>query len=116
MKSSPERPQDQAEPRLVAKALAAFQIDDYNRTAIGLPPMLSKSYIGIVMTGAGPQSFHKISLTRTLVYAVRHGLFPAEETVVQRYILPVPNMCEGMLSLENRHVYFQCLEALKLLL
>jgi hypothetical protein len=101
----------------VAKALAAFQTDDYNRTAMGLPPMLSKTYIGIVMIGAGAQYFYKIRMTRALVYAVRHGLFPAEETVVQRFMIPlVPNVREGMLSLENRRVCFQSFEALKILL
>lgn len=99
----------------MAKALAAFQTDDYGRTAVGLPPMLSNTYIGIVMIGAVPH-FYKISITQALVYAVRHGLFPAEETIVQRIIPLVPNMYEGMLSLENRRVYFQCFEALKALL
>jgi hypothetical protein len=98
----------------VAKALAAFHADNLDRTAEGLPPVLSKRYIGIVMIGTGPH-FYKITITEALVDAVGQAQFPTEGTLVERFIPPVPNT-EGMRSLENRHVYYQCFEALKALL
>jgi hypothetical protein len=108
-------PQDQPEPRLVAKALAAFQIETRSdHTAAGLPPVLSKTYIGIVMDWSTPR-FYKITITQALSDAVACGLFPAKETIVQRFIPPVPDAW-GMLSLEDRRVCFQCFEALKSLL
>jgi hypothetical protein len=101
----------------VAKALAAFQTDCDPTAAreAGIPPMPLKRYIGIVMNGSAPH-FYKITITQALVYAVRYGLFPTEETVVERFVPPVPDACEGMLPLKNRHVCFQCFEALKALL
>jgi hypothetical protein len=97
----------------VAKAVAAFQTD-CDGTETGLPPVLSKRYIGIVMNRSTPH-FYKITITQALVDAVMHGLFPAEETVIERFIPPVPDV-RGMLSLEDRRVCFQCFEALKTLL
>jgi hypothetical protein len=104
----------------VAKVLAAFYADNLDRTTAGIPPILSQRYIGIVMVGTGPH-FYKVTVTQALVDAVALSQFPAEETLVQRFIPPVPNtdsssLHEGMRSLENRHVLFQCYEALKTLL
>jgi hypothetical protein len=108
----------------VAKALAAFSNDVSNHSIMDSggvvhPPVSSKAYIGIVMIGTGPR-FYKINISRDLVSAVRHGLFPAEETVIQRFVPPVPNgfsfLRMGMVPLDNRHVCFQCFEALKTLL
>jgi hypothetical protein len=109
----------------VAKALAAFTHDVSNHSIKGsdgvvrLPAVTSLEYIGIVMIGTGPR-FYKININRDLVDAVRDGLFPAEETVIQRFVPPVPNglsfLRGGMQPLDNRHVCFQCFEALKALL
>ncbi|KAH9175787.1 hypothetical protein EDB89DRAFT_1944252 [Lactarius sanguifluus] len=111
--------QDQAEPQLVADALAAFHTDNSSCVAMGLPPSPSKRYLGIVMVGVAPR-FYKIVITQALEDAVRHSQFPAEETIVQRFVPPVPNMatflCQGMLPLDNRRICFQCFEALRTLL
>ncbi|KAH9175795.1 hypothetical protein EDB89DRAFT_1847206, partial [Lactarius sanguifluus] len=110
---------DQAEPQLVAEALAAFHTNNSGRIAMGLPPLPSKRYLGIVMVGVAP-CFYKITITRALQDAVRLSQFPDEETIVQRFIPPVPNMDtflqRGMLPLDNRRICFQCFEALRTLL
>ena len=111
--------QKQVEPRLVAKALAAFFTDNSDHTAMGLPPIPSKRYIGIIMIGLAPL-FHKITITQALLDAVMVGQFPAEETIIQCFIPPVPSMSsfldQGIMSLENRYICLQCFEALKSLL
>jgi hypothetical protein len=111
--------QKQAEPRLVAKALAAFSTDNFDHTAVGLLPIPSKRYIGIVMIGLAPL-FYKITITQALLDAVMAGQFPAEETIIQRFIPPVQSISSflhaGMLTLEDRHICFQCFEALRPLL
>jgi hypothetical protein len=99
----------------VAKALAAFRADCDRTVAAGHPPMLFKTYFGIVMTGSVPH-FYKIPITEALVDAVGRGKFPDGETIVQRFIPPAPNTDEGMLQLDNRRVFFQCFEALAALL
>jgi hypothetical protein len=111
--------QKEAEPRLVAKALAAFSTDNYDRTAVGLLPIPSKRYIGIVMIGLAPL-FYKITITQALVDAVMADQSPAEETIIQCFIPPVPSISsflhQGMLPLEDRHICLQCFEALRTLL
>ncbi|KAH9001842.1 hypothetical protein EDB86DRAFT_2801393 [Lactarius hatsudake] len=112
--------QDQAEPQLVASALAAFHTDNSGRSAMELPPLPSKRYLGIVMVGVAPH-FYKITITQALQDAVRHSQFPDEETIVQCFVPPVPNMDTflqgpGMLPLDNRRICFQCFEALRTLL
>lgn len=109
---------NRAEPRLVASALGAFSSDNFHRTAVGLPPMPSKRYIGIVMIGTAPR-FYKITVTRALVDAVMASQIP-EETIIQRFVPPVPDadnfLQDGMVPLDKRRVCFQCFEALKTLL
>jgi hypothetical protein len=103
----------------VATALGAFSVDNDKRTANGLPPILSKRYIGIVTIGSAPL-FYKITITQALVDAVVDSHFPTEETIVERFIPPVPDvddfLHDGMLSLDNRRTCVQCYEALKTLL
>ena len=81
--------------------------------------MASKRYIGIV-TIRSAHFFYKINITQALVDAVMNSQFPAQETIVERFIPPVANVDEflrdGMLSLDNRRISFQCYEALKGLL
>ncbi|KAN0135885.1 hypothetical protein V8E53_006337, partial [Lactarius tabidus] len=110
---------DRAEPRLVATALGAFSVDNDKRTANGLAPMSSKMYIGIVTIGSA-HFFYKITITQALVDAVANSQFPDQETIIERYIPPVPDiddfLRDGMMSLDNRRICFQCYEALKTLL
>src|ERR1700761_2611445 len=108
---------DRVESRLVASALGAFSADNSKRTGLGLPPMPSKRYIGIVMIGTAPR-FYKITVTQSLVDAVMASQIP-EETIIQRFVPPVPDahnfLQDGMVPLDNRRVCFQCFEALKTL-
>jgi hypothetical protein len=94
-------------------------MDNDKRTANGLPPFLSKRYIGIVTIGSAP-FFYKITITQALIDAVVNSQLPAQETIIERFIPPVPNvddfLRDGMLPLDNRHVCFQCYEAVKTLL
>jgi hypothetical protein len=103
----------------VASALGAFSVDNDKCSADSLPPILSKRYIGIVTIGSA-HFFYKITITQALVDAVMNSQFPDQETIIERYIPPVPNvddfLRDGMLPIDNRHVSFQCYEALKTLL
>ncbi|KAH8977933.1 hypothetical protein EDB86DRAFT_2816559, partial [Lactarius hatsudake] len=112
--------QDQAEPQLVAEALAAFHTDNSSCIAMGLPPSPSRRYLGIVMVGVAP-CFYKITITQALADAVMHSQFPTVETIVQHFIPPVSTdlatfLRQGMLPLDNRRICFQCFEALRTLL
>ncbi len=111
--------QDQGEPQLVAEALAAFYTDNFDCISVGLPPIPSKRYIGIVMIGTMPR-FYKITITEALVNAVMLAQFPAEETIVQCFFPPIPNktnfLHQGMQPLDNWQICFQCFEALRGLL
>ncbi|KAF8266449.1 hypothetical protein EI94DRAFT_1733002 [Lactarius quietus] len=110
--------QDRAEPRPVASALGAFYTINFGRTAVGLPPLPSKMYIGMIMIRSAPR-FYKITITQALADAVMTPQFPIEETIMERFVPPVPNMdeflVEGMQPLENRRVCFQSFEALRTL-
>jgi hypothetical protein len=104
----------------VATALGAFSVDNDKRTANGLAPMSSKMYVGIVTIGSSAHFFYKITITQALVDAVANSQFPDQETIIERYIPPVPDvddfLRDGMMSLDNRRICFQCYEALKTLL
>jgi hypothetical protein len=59
---------------------------------------------------------------KALLNAVVTSQPPAEKTIIERFVPPVPNMdnffVEGikfMTPLENRYICFQCFEALKAL-
>ena len=94
-------------------------MDNEKRAEEGLAPMTSKRYIGIVTIGLA-HFFYKITITQALVDAVMNSQCPTQETIVERFIPPVPNLDDflrdGMMSLDNRRICFQCYEALKNLL
>jgi hypothetical protein len=110
---------DREGPRLVADALAAFTADNNKRTDAGLAPMASQRYIGMGMIRSAPR-LYKITITQALLNAVVSSQPPAEETIIERFVPPVPNMdnfiVDGMVPLQNRYICFQCFEALKALL
>ena len=67
------------------------------------------------MTGTAP-AFYRIPVTPALLEAIEDGYYPSEETVVLRFVPRVPiqeNYHDGMLSLDNRRVILQSLEAFK---
>ena len=73
----------------------------------------------IAMVGTAPY-FYRVLITDALLTAVETASFPNKETVVFRFIPPVPDMdsyvSDGMRPLENRRIVFQCFEALKAIL
>ncbi|KDR77996.1 hypothetical protein GALMADRAFT_266547 [Galerina marginata CBS 339.88] len=103
-------------PPLVAKAIAAFHENNVRRTNAGHPLLASKVMSGIALLGTAPIFYH-IPVTTALVDAVGSGTFPAEATVIERYIPSAGDMqdlmSEGMRPLVNRRIIFQCLEAFK---
>ena len=68
------------------------------------------------MAGSAP-IFYRIPVTVALLDALVTGTYPAEETVVLRYIPSVSNpegyRNRGMRPLDNRRVVLQCLESFK---
>ncbi|KAN0094466.1 hypothetical protein V8E55_002753 [Tylopilus felleus] len=105
-----------ARAQLVAEAVAAFNENNANREAAGLPPMAEKVMPGIVMVGTSP-AFFKIPVTQTLSTHIRYGTYPPEETRVVYCYPPVPRPArrrsEGMKPLDNRREILKCFEAFK---
>ncbi|KAJ6496018.1 hypothetical protein C8R45DRAFT_1211727 [Mycena sanguinolenta] len=106
----------EAEPRLIAAAIAAHYENNRRRAELGLPTVANKVYAGIIMTGSAP-TFYQIPVSETLVAAVRRGQCPSEPTIVKKLRPPVDDMREyiekGMESLPNRRLILQCLAAFK---
>ncbi|KAJ7790611.1 hypothetical protein B0H14DRAFT_2939062 [Mycena olivaceomarginata] len=107
---------DDAEPQLIAEAVAAYYANNRRRTAVGLTPVTSKVFAGIVMFGTAP-TFYKIPISSELVTAIGRAQYPPNATIVSKLVPPVPDLYgylkEGMVPLENRRVVFQCLAAFK---
>jgi hypothetical protein len=103
---------DEPVPQLVAKAIAA--IVENNR--LRRPPLPQQIIPGITMVGARP-IFYKVPVTQALVSALITAQYPAQPTIVQRLVPPVPDeetyMIHGMNPLADRRIVFQCLEAMR---
>ncbi|KAH7911637.1 hypothetical protein BJ138DRAFT_1006225, partial [Hygrophoropsis aurantiaca] len=104
-------------PRLVAHAIAAFQMQNASRVQSGLDPMEQKArnsmIPGIIMAGTLP-TFVKIPITTALAECVCSGEYPTFPTVVHGYTPEIPTpvpQSEAMRPLDNRRVIFQCFEA-----
>ncbi len=106
------------EPQLIAEAIAAFSQNNSNRVSAGLPKLTSRRMPGIVMIGTAV-SFYLIPVTDTLQEALSTASYPTQETVVFRFIPPVPDpfqyivRSKGMRPLENRSIVLQCFEAFR---
>lgn len=78
--------------------------------------MESQTIPAIAMIGSAP-IFYRITVTLSLLNALVTASYPAEETVVLRFIPPVPNpdsyRSDGMRPLVNRRIILQCFEAFK---
>ncbi|KAJ7662176.1 hypothetical protein DFH06DRAFT_1325485 [Mycena polygramma] len=105
-----------AEPQLIAAAVAAHSENNRRRRTLGLPTVSSKVFAGLVMNGSAP-TFYQIPVSEALVEAVRRGHYPPAATVVRKFVPPVNNpkdhFEDGMGSLANRIIIFQCLGAFK---
>ena len=68
------------------------------------------------MIGTAP-IFYRISVTTALLQALATASYPQEETIVLKFVPPVPNQnryrIDGMRPLDNRHIILQCFEAFK---
>jgi hypothetical protein len=68
------------------------------------------------MIGTAP-IFYRITVTTALLQALATASYPQEETIVLKFIPPVPNQnryrIDGMRPLDNRHIILQCFEAFK---
>ena len=112
-----EKRQEDAEPQLVAEAIATFQADCYRRThVLGQDPITHKVIPGITLFGTFP-TFYKIPVTTALAESVSSGIFPEECTIVHahRPQLDPPARClsESMKPLDNRASILACYEAFK---
>ncbi|TEB33833.1 hypothetical protein FA13DRAFT_1789655 [Coprinellus micaceus] len=109
-------PPDDLEPQLIAQAIAAFYENNRRRKSIGRPALPLQEFAGITLTGTAP-IFYKIPITQELLFAINTGQYPAQQTVVHRFIPPVPDpnsfFDQGMQTLENRRVVLKCYEAFK---
>ncbi|KAF8183451.1 hypothetical protein BJ912DRAFT_1120472 [Pholiota molesta] len=104
------------EPKLIADCIAAFAHNHSGKYKAGLPTPKAQTIVGISMIGTAP-IFYRLLVAASLLDDLVSSTYPAEKTVVLRYIPSVPNQVqyqyEGMRPLDNRRVVFQCFEALK---
>ncbi|KAM6492005.1 hypothetical protein JOM56_012643 [Amanita muscaria] len=107
---------DDPEPQLIAEAVAAFYETNRALRAAGLPPLQSKTFAGITMTGTAP-TFYKIPVTEELLVSLATSQYPPKVTTVEKLIPPVPSperlVNDGMKPLVNRRIILQCFEAFK---
>ncbi|KAK0448309.1 uncharacterized protein EV420DRAFT_1630923 [Desarmillaria tabescens] len=99
---------------LIAQAIAAFQENNKRRARLFLNSLPVQIIPGITMVGTFP-TFYKIAVTSELDHSIRHGQYPATETVVYCHTPRVPSRhrSEGMHSLPNRELLVRCYEAFK---
>jgi hypothetical protein len=107
---------DDPEPQVIAEAIAAFYQNNLQRKQTGLQPLQSKYIPAITMIGTAP-IFYRIFVTTALLQALATASYPQEETIVLKFIPPVPNQnryrIDGMRPFDNRHIILQCFEAFK---
>ena len=98
-------------PAVIGKAISMFsENNQVTKTPECIP--------AISMTGTAP-AFYRISVTPALLQAIEDGYHPSEETVALRFVPRVPiqeNYLHGMLSLDNRRIILQSLEAFNALI
>ncbi|KAL0945747.1 hypothetical protein HGRIS_012038 [Hohenbuehelia grisea] len=114
------RSTDDATAQLMAECIAAFENNKHLRTFEPLRPPLEHQVIpGITMVGSTPV-FFRATITTKLQEAVATMRRPSEETIVLRFIPPVPDPAsyyiQGMNRVDNRLPIMQCFEAFKDLL
>ncbi|KXN86848.1 hypothetical protein AN958_09584, partial [Leucoagaricus sp. SymC.cos] len=107
------------EAQLIAATIAAFYENRERLRCVGRPAPTQQVLFGITMAGTAP-IFYRVLVTEKLLRALEHGPYPEEETVVLRFVPPVPTMnsylTSGMRPLENRRIVFRCFERLEALI
>jgi len=95
-------------PTVIGKAISMFsENNQVTKTPECIP--------AISMTGTAP-AFYRIPVTPALLQAIEEGYYPTEETVALRFVPRIPvqeSYHDGMLSLDNRRIIFQSLEAFR---
>jgi hypothetical protein len=91
-----EYSEDHPEPQLIAKAIAAFQQNNYWRKGRFLRPIDKMTIPCITMVGTRP-SFFKVPVSLQLSDCVASGKYPPEPTIVTRCDPPAPRrLAAGM--------------------
>ncbi|KAL0952234.1 hypothetical protein HGRIS_006524 [Hohenbuehelia grisea] len=108
---------DDPEPQLVAESIAAFAHNQrIRKSAFGVTPPAQEAIPGITMVGSTP-IFYRTVVTESLLDSLVTLTYPSEETIVLKYIPPVPEphnyLTQGMGPVGNRAVVFRCFEAFK---
>ncbi|KAL0958667.1 hypothetical protein HGRIS_013999 [Hohenbuehelia grisea] len=105
------------EAQVIAECIAAFAYNQMLRQKTpGAAQVKSETISAITMVGT-TATFYRVNVTQSLLDSLVTLSYPAEETVVMRYMPPVPEPQrypdEGMAPLGNRCVVLQCFEAFK---
>ncbi|KAG6893343.1 hypothetical protein C0993_001367, partial [Termitomyces sp. T159_Od127] len=87
--------------QLMARAIAACQINYNTRRSQGLPEMDVMVIPGVTMVGTSP-TFFKIPVTKELCDAVARGNYPFHKTVVKRCSLSHAHAAFGLSNPEFR--------------
>jgi hypothetical protein len=101
------------EPKVIAKAVAAFQENNKIRIKHGKESLEKMVIPCITLVGTFPV-FYLVPVTEELNRGVEGGQYPGIETVVLKHAPRVPGrISDGMKPVENRRKILQCLEAFK---
>ena len=98
-------------PTIIGKAISMFRENNQVTKTPECIPAIS-------MMGSAP-AFYRIPVTPALLQAIEGGYYPSEETVALRFVPRIPSQesyLDGMLSLDNRRIILQSLEAFKALI
>ena len=71
---------------LIAEAIAAFVANNRHH----MHPLAQETLLGITIVGASAV-FYKIPITQGLITAAITAQYPAQPTIVQRFVPPVAN-------------------------
>ncbi|KAF9453987.1 hypothetical protein P691DRAFT_657272 [Macrolepiota fuliginosa MF-IS2] len=102
-----------AEPTLIASAIAAFQRNNNIRKELGFRPVEETMFPGIVFSGTFP-TFYRIKVAAKLSQAIETGTYIDTVTEVYRHVPVVPGLQDaGMKDVENRHALLRYFIAFK---
>lgn len=104
----------EAEPTLIASAIAAFQRNNHIREKrLKLPSLEEMTFPGVTFAGTFP-TFYRIKVTEKLNQAIETGTYINIATEVYRHIPEVPGpRDEGMKDVENRQALLRYFVAFK---